>query len=93
MTMSDTLIEVDSDRVTQSLHDAGKKLDGGIGEMFLDFSAVQRIDPSAIVALESLARAADSKHVKLALRGVNIDIYKVLKLVKLGSRFVLQNQN
>ena len=37
--------------------------------------------------LEELASIADDKAVKLVLRGVNVDIYKVLKLVKLTSRF------
>ena len=30
---------------------------------------------------------ADEKGVKVVLRGVNVDVYKVLKLVKLASRF------
>jgi hypothetical protein len=34
-----------------------------------------------------LARVADEKAVKVALRGVNVDVYKVLKLVKLTRRF------
>jgi hypothetical protein len=34
-----------------------------------------------------LAGAADEKAVKVALRGVHVDVYKVLKLVKLTPRF------
>jgi len=65
----------------------GKKLDSAEGEVVVDFSSVGRIDPSAIRALEGFADAADDKGVKVVLRGVNVDVYKVLKLVKLGSRF------
>ena len=63
------------------------KLDGAGGEVVLDFSSVRRIDPSAIEAMERLAGAADDKAVKVAVRGVHVDVYKVLKLVKLTPRF------
>jgi len=53
----------------------------------LDFSSVRRVDPSAVRAMEGFADTADDKAVKVALRGVNVDVYKVLKLVKLASRF------
>ena len=36
---------------------------------------------------KTLAGIADDKAVKVVLRGVNVDIYKVLKLMKLASRF------
>ena len=55
--------------------------------MILDFSAVRRIDPDALTLLKALAGLADEKGVKLALRGVNVSIYKVLKLVNLAPRF------
>ena len=48
---------------------------------------MRRIDPSAVREMEKLAGVADDKAVKVGLRGVNIDIYKVLKLVKLAPRF------
>ena len=63
------------------------KLDGASREVALDLSSVSRIDPSAIGALEKLAGAADEKAVKVAMRGVHVDVYKVLKLVKLTPRF------
>jgi anti-anti-sigma regulatory factor len=63
------------------------KLDGASREVALDLSSVSRIDPSAIGALEKLAGAADEKAVKVSLRGVHVDVYKVLKLVKLTPRF------
>ena len=52
---------------------------------------MRRIDPSALRAMEDFAGIADDKGVKVVLRGVNVDIYKVLKLVKLTSRFSFVN--
>ena len=71
----------------ETLQDALGRLESATGEMALDFSSVRRIDPSAIGALEKLAGMADDKAVKVALCGVNVEVYRVLKLVKLTSRF------
>jgi anti-anti-sigma regulatory factor len=80
-------LEVDGERVVHALQEAGEKLDRADGEVVLDFSSVRRIDPGAVREMERLADIADDKAVKVVLRGVNIDIYKVLKLVKLAPRF------
>ncbi len=85
------LHKVDGKRLAQSLHEAGEKVETSSGELVLDFSGVQRIDPSAIAALEELAALAEKKQMKLTLRGVNVDVYKVLKLVKLAPRFTFLN--
>ena len=79
-------IKIDEERVVQGLQEAGEKLDSAEGEVVADFSSVRRIDSSAIRALEEFAGTADDKGVKVVLRGANVDVYKVLKLVKLGSR-------
>ena len=60
------------------------------GEAILDFSSVRRIDPSALQAMEEFVRIADDKAVKVVLRGVNVDVYKVLKLVKLDAAIFLR---
>ena len=73
-------IKINEERVVEGLQDSAE------GEVVVDFSSVRRINPSAIRALEGFADAADGKGVKVVLRGVNVDVYKVLKLVKLGSR-------
>jgi len=80
-------LKIDAERVVPALQDALEKLDGAGNELVLDFSAVRRIDPSALRAMEHLAGAADDKAAKVALRGVNVDIYRVLKLMKLAPRF------
>jgi anti-anti-sigma regulatory factor len=51
---------------------------------------VSRIDSGALRALEAVADAGDGKGTKVVLRGVNIEIYKVLKLMKLAPRFAFR---
>ena len=58
---------------------------------FLDFSSVRRLDTGGLRALEDFVGAADGKTVKVTLRGVNVDVYKVLKLARLSSRFSIVN--
>jgi anti-anti-sigma regulatory factor len=83
--------KVDEERVAEVLQEAGEKLESAEGEVVLDFSSVLRIDAKALMALEELAGVADVKGVKVALRGVNVSVYKVFKLVKLTSRFSFVN--
>ena len=87
MAMISVLLKIDEERVVDALREAADKLDSSDGEVVLDFSSVRKIAPSAIQALENLASVANNKSVKVVLRGVNVDVYKVLKLVKLASRF------
>jgi len=87
MAMIAVWLKIDEERVVQALQEAGEKLDSVEGEVVLDFSSVRRIDPSALRAMEEFAGIADDKGVKVVLRGVNVGVYKVLKLVKLASRF------
>jgi anti-anti-sigma regulatory factor len=83
--------KIDGERVADALQETGEKLNGAQGEVVLDFSSVRRIDSHALRAMEALAGSADEKNIKVVLRGVNIDIYKVLKLVKLAPRFSFLN--
>jgi len=91
MAMIAVFFDIDETRVVPALREAGGKLDGTEGEVVLDFSSVRRVDSSALRAMEDLARIADEKTVKVVLRGVNVDVYKVLKLVKLTRRFSFAN--
>jgi len=79
-------LEIDGKFVARALQDALEKLNGAEGEVVLDFSSVHRIDASALRAMESLVSQVDGK-AKLALQGVNVSVYKVLKLMKLSRRF------
>ena len=87
MTTNVEWLEIEGERVVQTLQTARETLDGAQGDVVLDFSSVRRINPSGLRVMEKLAGIADDKAVKVVLRGVNVDIYKVLKLVKLTSRF------
>jgi len=86
MTTNAVWLKVDGERVAESVQEAVAKLDGA-GELVLDFSSVGRIDPGAVGALEKLAVAAGEKAVKICLCGVNVSVYRVLKLVKLTPKF------
>jgi ABC-type transporter Mla MlaB component len=79
--------KMDEERIVQALQEAKEKLNSVEGEVALDFSSVRRIDPGALRAMEEFADIADAKGVTLALRGVDVGLYKVFKLVNLASRF------
>ncbi len=81
------MFKIDGERLAAALQQASEKLDTANGQLVLDFSAVCRVDPGALARLEELAGMAEGRGVKLALRGVNIEIYKVLKLARLAPRF------
>jgi len=87
MAMNNVWLKIDEDHVVPGLQEARKELASATGEVILDFSSVRRVDPKAIRAMDEFAATAHTKSIKLGLRGVNVDVYKVLKLVKLASRF------
>lgn len=91
MAMTAVFLNIDDRRLVPALQEAGEKLDSTQGETALDFSSVRRIDSSALRALEEFARLAEEKAVKVVLRGVNVDVYKVLKLMKMTRRFSFVN--
>ncbi len=81
-------LKLDGERVAGELEEACDRLYTAEGEVVLDFAAVQRIDPAALEAMEELADRADELGIRLVLRGVNVEVYKVLKLVKLTPHFL-----
>lgn len=84
-------LNIDEKRIVPALQEAASSLDCAQGEAVLDFASIRRIDAAALRALEDFVRAADDKCITVALRGVNVDVYKVLKLVKLAQRFSFVN--
>ncbi len=84
-------LKLDGDGLARELQDACDRLYMTDGDVVLDFSAVQRIDPASIDAMEELADKAGDLGVRLVLRGVNVEVYKVLKLVKLTPHFLFVN--
>ena len=89
--MTAVIVNIEEQRIVQALRDAAKKLNSAEPETVLDFSSVRRVDASAVRALQDLAAISQEKSVKVALRGVNVDVYKVFKLVKLTARFSFVN--
>jgi anti-anti-sigma regulatory factor len=84
-------LKVDEELAVEALQAARDMLEHADGEVVMDFSAVQRIDARTVKALEDLANKADDRQVRVALCGVNVDAYKVLKLVQLAQRFTFVN--
>ncbi len=88
MTENCIRIKLDPEHVAHTLRqEAVEQLAGAADEMLLDFRAVPRIDANAIRALEELSGMADERSVRVLLCAVNMDIYKVLKLLNLSARF------
>ena len=79
--------KIDGAHLAQSMNEVREKLSSTEGEAVLDFSSVERLDTAALAAIEELVTAAEEKNVRLELRGVNVTVYKVLKLARLTSRF------
>lgn len=77
----------DSGGATRTLEEVFDNLDKADGDVVLDFSAVHRLDTKALDIMHRLAGKAGEKAIKVELRGVNVEIYKVFKLVKLAPRF------
>ena len=86
MAMIPMFLNIDEKRVVPALREAGARLDSSEGEAILDFSAVCRIDSSALRAIEEFVSAASDSGIKVVLCGVSVGVYKVLKLAKLASR-------
>jgi anti-anti-sigma regulatory factor len=87
MAVTAVWLNIDERFLVRALEEAGEKLRIAEGQVVLDFETVRRIDSSALQAMESIAGLADQRAIKVVLHGVNVDVYKVLKLVRLASRF------
>jgi anti-anti-sigma regulatory factor len=83
--------KIDKECLIGSLQEATGKLDTADGQVVLDFSSVCRVSPDAVEEMEKLVSRAEEKTIKIGLRGVNIDVYRVLKLTKLAPRFSFLN--
>ena len=87
MAMIAMFLNIDANRIALALNEAGQQLNGTEGEVVLDFSSVRRVDSAALQAMEEFAGIADEKTIKVVLRNVDVDVYRVLKLMKLTRRF------
>lgn len=80
------VVNIDEQRLVLALEQAAKQLDDGASDITVDFTSVRRMDASHVTRMEDLARR--EKGVKIVLRGVNVDVYKALKLLKLTNHFL-----
>ncbi len=77
--------------VAPALQEAAEKVESSADELVVDLAEVRRIDVEGLRAMEGLVNVAEGKRVKVVLRGVNVEIYKVLKLTKLAPRFSFES--
>ena len=83
-------LKIDANNVISDLKQAEESLDAR-QELALDFSGVTRIDSAGLQAVQRFAHRAEDKKTKVALRDVNVNVYKTLKLARLTSRFSFEN--
>lgn len=83
-------MKIDANNVMADLLEAEESLEGR-EELALDFSGVTRINSAGLEGLQSFAHRAEDKKTKVALRGVNVNVYKTLKLARLTVGFSFEN--
>jgi anti-anti-sigma factor len=83
-------LKIDGNNVMGDLLKAEESLEGR-QELALDFSGVSRIDSAGLEGLQRFARRAEDKKAKVALCGLNVNVYKTLKLARLTRRFSFVN--
>jgi anti-anti-sigma regulatory factor len=91
MTTTKAWLTLDEKTLTPVLREAARDLVAGERELGLNFTSVRRMDSAALQALQQLADLAGERGVKVFVRGVTPYVYRVLKLVKLASRFSFAN--
>lgn len=84
-------LKLGGESLADDLLDACERLETADEEIVLDLSSVRRIAPGEIAAIDHLAACAAELNVRVVLRGVNIEVYKVLKLTKLAPHFAFLN--
>jgi anti-anti-sigma regulatory factor len=87
MLMKSMLLKVDEQHVVELLKEALTRLGDPGEEIVLDFSDVACLDSAALRELDHLAVAAGDLAVNVALRGLSVEVYKVLELMKLTAQF------
>ena len=82
---------IDEGNLISGFGKAGETLDGANQQLGVDLSCVRRIDSAGLNAIQYFAHLADETKVKVVLRGVNVNVYKVLKLARLTRHFLFAN--
>ncbi|MFN7997454.1 MAG: STAS domain-containing protein [Bryobacteraceae bacterium] len=68
------------------LQDALQRIET-VKDLVVDFTGVNRLDAAELLALEQLAAKTHDHSASVTLRGVHVDVYKVLKLAKVAAPF------
>lgn len=84
-------LKIDGEHPLEGLESAITKLSSGASELVLDFSSVRKLDAAALERLNDIAATASEKNVQIVLRGVTIDVYRVLKTAQIAAEFVFLN--
>jgi anti-anti-sigma factor len=79
-------LKIDGNNVKADLLEAEESLEGR-QELALDLSGVGRIDSAGLEGLQSFAHRAEDRKIKVALLGVNVNVYKTLKVARLTRCF------
>jgi ABC-type transporter Mla MlaB component len=85
------LLKPDEEKLLDVLQGARQKLESAGAELVLDFSSVRRLDVAGLRAMQEFATLAQERAVKPALHGVSVELYKVMKLVKLTAAFLFSS--
>jgi anti-anti-sigma factor len=86
MEIADLALSIDEQDFVGSLEKARKSLEPE-SQLMLDLSSIRRIDSRGLRALQELVHQAEESKGKVVLRGVNVDVYKALKLARLTRIF------
>jgi anti-anti-sigma regulatory factor len=87
MTMIAVFLKIDEQSLVASLEKLAEQMDVDKLELALDFSAVHRVDSRGSRAIAEFARKTEENNIKVVLRGINIDLYKTMKLMRLTRHF------
>ena len=87
MPVSSILLEMDKTQLGTVLERAIGMLGGSDSELTLDFTSVDRVGPDDLKLLEKVGTVAAGKSARVVLRGINVRIYKALKIANLTERF------
>lgn len=82
------VLRIDGNDVRASLQKAGESL---VGDVVLDLSLVHTIDANGLRALQEFSSTTETKKIKVTLRGVNVTLYKALKLARVARSFDFVN--
>src|SRR5262249_26318103 len=84
------LPDMDGD-LSRTLRLAADRIDSACGELYLDFTPVRRVAAGELRDLTALVTLAENKAIPVVLGSVNVDVYRVLKLMKLAPRIEFRN--